>query len=245
MEGAGEYRFEIEPYTPATMPLGRLAAYLEQLAILLGEDKSVHLVRLEAGSTVLVHQVDAEAIPKIEERTAAVRRGEGAPDAMRAYKGLNRLLREDNGSGVLREKGGAELIQFPGRGDEGLEFTSLMQQGELDGEVVRVGGVSERVPIAIQSGGETLVGIQATRAVAKALARHLFEPVRLYGTGRWTRTVAGDWRLERFTVDRFEALDDRPLSSVVLQLRAISGDEWGENAVGDLIAHRYGALPAQ
>lgn len=245
MERVGEYRFEIEPYTPETMPLGRLAAYLEQLAILLGEDKSVHLVRLESGSTVLVHRVDAEALPKIAERTAAVRRGEGAPDAMRAYKGLNRLLREDNGSGVLLERGGAEIIRFPGRRDEGPEFVSLLQQGELDGEVVRVGGVSEWVPVALQTEGETLTGIHAKRAVAKALAIHLFEPVRLYGAGRWTRTFAGDWRLERFTVDRFDVLEDRPLSSLVIRLRALSGDEWGENAVSDLIALRHDALPTQ
>jgi hypothetical protein len=245
MDRAGEYRFEIEPYTPETMPLGRLAAYLQQLAILLGEDKGVHLVRLEKGSTILVHRVDVEAIPKIEERAAAVRRGEGAPDAMRAYNGLNRLLREDNGSGVLRENTGAEIIRFPGRKDEVPEFVSLMQQSELDGEVVRVGGVSEWVPVALRSNGETLTGIHARRSVAKPLARHLFEPVRLYGAGRWTRSVAGDWHLERFTVDRFDVLDDRQLSSLVIRLRALPGDDWGNNAVSDLIALRHGELPTQ
>lgn len=225
------------------MPLGRLAAYLEQLAILLGADQAVHLVRLEPGSTVLVHRVDPEAVPRIEQRTAAIRRGEGTPDAMRAYNGLNRLLREDNGSGVLVETTGAEIIRFPGRSDERPEFVSLVQPGELDGEVVRVGGVAEWVPVALQTDGETLTGIQARRSVAKPLARHLFEPVRLYGTGRWTRSVDGNWHLERFAVDRFEVLDERPLSNLVVRLRALPGGEWGPNAVSDLIALRHGELP--
>lgn len=164
---------------------------------------------------------------------------------MHAYESLDRLLREDNGSGVLLEGSGTELIRFPGRKDEAPELVSLLQQGELDGDLVRVGGVAEWVPVSLQTDEETQTAIYARRSVAKPLARHLFEPVRLYGTGRWTRSAAGDWRLERFVVDRFDVLGNRPLSSLIVQLRALSGDGWGENAVGDLIALRQGELPAQ
>lgn len=238
MNRGQEYRFRMGAYTPETLPLGRLADYLEELATLLGEDKFVHLLRLEAGSTVLVHKIDVEAVPKVRDRTAAVRRGEGAPDAMRAYRRINRLLREDNGTGVLLEETGAEVIRFPGREDERPEFTSVPQQGELHGEVVRIGGVGESVPVMLQAGGQTLTGIYAKRSVAKPLARHLFEPVRLYGTGRWTRSADGDWQVERFVVDRFDVLDERSLSSLVLALRAVPGGEWGSNAVNDILVHR-------
>ncbi len=230
-------------YTPETLPLGRLADYLEALATLLGEADFVHLLRLEPGSTVIVSKIDAEAVPKVRDRTAAVRRGEGAPDAMRAYRRINHLLREDNGTGVLVEQTGAEVIRFPGREDERPEFTLVPQQGELDGVVIRVGGMGDPVPVMLQAGGQTLTGIYAKRFVAKPLASHLFEPVKLYGTGRWTRSADGDWQLERFVVDRFEVLDERPLSSLVLALRAVPGGEWGSNAVNDILALRHGEEP--
>ena len=240
MDRGEEYRFRMGAYTPETLPLGRLASYLEELATLLGESKFVHLLRIEPGSTVIVSKIDAEAVPKVRDRIAAVRRGEAPADAMRAYRQINRLLQEDKGTGVLVEETGAEVIRFPGSNDDRIEFTSVPQQGELDGEVVRVGGVGEPVPVMLQVGGQSLTGIYAKRSVAKPLARHLFEPVRLYGSGRWTRSVDGDWQLERFVVDQFEVLDDRPLSSLVLALRALPGGEWGSNAVNDLLALRHG-----
>lgn len=241
MDRGEEYRFRMGAYTPETLPLGRLADYLEELATLLGESKFVHLLRIEPGSTVIVSKIDADAVPKVRDRTAAVRRGEAPADAMRAYRQINRLLREDKGTGVLVEQTGAEVIRFPGSNDDRPEFTSVLQQGELDGEVVRVGGIGEWVPIMLQAGGgQTLTGVFARRSVAKPLARHLFEPVRLYGRGRWTRSVDGEWELERFVVDRFDVLDERPLSSLILALRALPSGEWGSNAVSDLLALRHG-----
>jgi hypothetical protein len=240
MDRGEEYRFRMGAYTPETLPLGRLADYLEELATLLGESKFVHLLRIEPGSTVIVSKIDAEAVPKVRDRTAAVRRGEAPADAMRAYRQINHLLREDKGTGVLVEETGAEVIRFPGSNDDRPEFTSVLQQGELDGEVIRVGGVGEPVPIMLQARGQALTGIYAKRSVAKPLARHLFEPVRLYGSGRWTRSADGNWELDRFVVDRFEVLDERPLSSLVLALRALPGGEWGSDAVNDLLALRHG-----
>jgi hypothetical protein len=96
--------------------MARLAEYMAELALLLGEQTSVHFKRLARGSTVLVHSVDYEAVPKVKHRTTAVRRGDASQDAQRAFKTLNRLLREDNAVGSLREKGAsAVVLKFPGR----------------------------------------------------------------------------------------------------------------------------------
>src|SRR5438105_6441841 len=96
------------------MPLARLAEYLAELAKILGEDHSVHLVELQPGSTVLVHQIDEEAAPKILERAAAVRRRDAPAAAMRSYDNVNKLLREDGASASLLEDG-AEILEFPGK----------------------------------------------------------------------------------------------------------------------------------
>ena len=79
-----EYKFRIEAYTPDTLPMERLAEYMADLAKVLGEPASVHFVRLDPGSTVLVQKVDEEAEPKVRQRVQKVHSGDGPPDALLA-----------------------------------------------------------------------------------------------------------------------------------------------------------------
>jgi hypothetical protein len=239
METGQELRFYMEPYTPETLPLGRLAEYLTQLAKVLGEHRAVHLIELEAGSTVLVNKIDSEALPKIYERAAAVRRGDAPRDAMDGYRALNLLLEQDNGSGVLLEAAGAEILDFPGRRAERPVFSGIEEPGEVDGEIARIGGTSDPVPLLLQTAVGTLSGCYAKRPIAKQLAQFLFEPVRLFGFGSWSRTPAGAWVLNRFNVERFEKLDDEPLSAEILRLRALKYD-WGPNEITELLKLRHG-----
>ena len=59
-----EYRLKISAYTRETMPMKRLAEYLSDMAILLGDEKGVHLIAVESGSTCPVILVDWEAEPE-------------------------------------------------------------------------------------------------------------------------------------------------------------------------------------
>ncbi len=239
METGQELRFVMEPYTPETLPLGRLAEYLAQLAKVLGEHRAVHLIELQEGSTVLVNKVDAEALPKIYERVDAVRRGDAPRDALDGYRTLNTMLERDNGSGVLLEQTGAEILAFPGRRAERLVFSGVEQRGEIDGEIARIGGTSDPVPLLLQTADGTLSGCYAKRAIAKQLGQLLFEPVRLFGVGYWNRTPPGAWMLQRFNVEQFEKLDTAPLSAELLRLRA-SDYDWGPDAVAELLRLRHG-----
>jgi hypothetical protein len=239
-----EFRFRIEVYSPGTIPMARLAEYLQELAAILGETKAVHFVRLESGSTVVVHKIEQEAIPKVRDRAYAVARNCGPREAMRAYGKINRMLRADNGVGALQEPTGAEIIRFPGI-QEIDRFGSITQQCSVDGEVVRIGGTRERVPIMLRSGEELIADCYTGRVTAKKLATHLFEPVRLFGTGRFIRDDTGTWKLEHFDFDSFIPLIEPPLSSIVAALRAIPGGEWGDDALDELQYIRHGPMDVQ
>ena len=239
MDTGQELRFYMEPYTPETLPLGRLADYLAELAKVLGDDRAVHLIELQEGSTVLINKVDPEALPKVYERAAAVKRGDAPRDAMDGYHKLNKMLQDDNGSGALLEPTGAEILDFPGRREDQFVFSWLEERGEVDGEVARVGGTSDPVPLLLQTSDGTLSGCYARRTIAKQLGQLLFEPVRLRGIGYWARTRAGRWILNRFNVENFEKLDAEPLSTEILRLRAIDVD-WGDNAIDELLKLRRG-----
>jgi hypothetical protein len=232
-----EYRFRIEAYTPDTLPMARLADYLTELANILGETPYVHFVRIEPGSNVIVHKINIEAAPKVKANAIAVKKGEGNVVQMRSYRRMNTMLREDNGRGVFAEKKDIEIL-FPGIDEEKVSFNSIRQYGKIDGEVIRIGGSKEIVPILLEVEGREISGCHAKRAIAKELAKNLFEPVRLYGEGRWDRNDEGEWNLASFGVDRFDVLQESTLSKTVIALRALKG-EWGKDALHDLLESRH------
>jgi len=232
-----EYKFRIDVYTPETLPMARCAEYMAELAVILGEAPYVHFVKVARGSATLVHRIDAEAVQKVMERTKAVEGGTGSSEQMRAYRNINRKLQEDNGTGTLK-KGRAKILYFPGKEEELLKLTSIQERGEIDGEVARVGGIGDIIPILLTSEGETISGCHAKRNIAKELGKYLFEPVRLYGEGRWERNVEGIWNLVSFSVDRFDVLKETSLSKTILALRGLKG-EWKENSLHELLKSRH------
>jgi hypothetical protein len=238
-----EYRFRIDAFTRASIPMARLAEYMATLAELLGHKERVHFVRLEDGSTVMVQEIEPEAGPKVQDRLESVRRGDGPADAMKACHELDRKLAEDNAVGTLYAPEGAEIIRFPGREQpKPVLYGSFRQQGSLDGELIRIGGKDETVHATLREGGIAL-RCEMTREMARQLGPHIFgPPLRIFGEGRWRRAPEGNWDLEQFTATHFEVLDNASLPEVVARLRAIEGSEWKEleDPLGELRRIRHG-----
>ncbi len=236
---AAEFNFWIDAFTPATIPMARLAEYMTQLAAMLGEPDSVHFVKLKPGSTGIVHRVQYEAVPKVRDRASAIRRGDAPRDALRAYNAVNKMLRDDNGTGALKEEvQEAVIIPFPGIQETEEEIAGIRERGTIVGEVQRVGGPHKWVPVLIKSEGEVFSGCWADRIIAKQLGQRLFEPVRLHGIGKWDRTGEGKWVLKEFVIDHFEPLVDEPLSDALSRIRAIGA--FNNATVDDLTYLRIG-----
>lgn len=228
MADSREYKFKIDAYTPETLPMERLAEYMADLAKMLGETANVHFVRLDPGSTILVQKIDEEAEPKVRHRIKTLRSGDGPPDALAAYTRLNRRLLDDNAVGALSDGKGANVIDFPGRNlAEPVTFGAFNQSGSQDGQLIRIGGVREQVPVILQASNGMHINCQAPRELAKTIAPYLLGPeLRVHGEGRWHRDRTGTWQLDRFTIGSFEVLGDERLSTVVAKLRDIPGSEW-------------------
>ena len=69
---------------PATLPMARLAEYMTDLALILGEKEHVHFIELRESSAAVAHAIDHEAIPKVRARVHAVKTGDAQPEAMNA-----------------------------------------------------------------------------------------------------------------------------------------------------------------
>ena len=218
-----EFRFEIKAYSPATMPLERLARYLDNLATLLGEAKSVHLMRIDGGSTVPVVTVDWESVPKVKKRANDVRNDEGPEEAKRAKRAIERDLADDNAEyGELLDQHGGRVIRFPGRAKVvEPEFGPVSQPGTLDGVPIVVGGENDPVPVHLQD-RKVVHNCLASRTVAKEVSQYLFTvPVRVSGTGRWLRTAEGVWVMRRFVIQTVQPLKGESVHDATARLRAI------------------------
>lgn len=238
-----KYRFKIEAYSPETMPLGRLAEYLADLAILFGEDESVHLIEIEEGSTVAAFLVNREAEPKILDHLSAVEREEAPPEVMRASVRLNERLRKDNGKGRVIGPTNDNLIIFPGcEQEEPLVYGPFTQPGVVIGIPRAVGGDNDPVPVHIKEADGRTQYCLASEDVARDIAAHLFvNVIRVEGMARWARNGAGEWEMQKFRIKTFTPLSDASLREAIDDLRAIPA-EWKkkEDPLGELRDIRHG-----
>jgi hypothetical protein len=207
--------------------MARLAEYLARLATVFGFQEHVHFLKVRKGSAIPEIHVSEATAPKVHARLKLVGTADAPKDATRSIQNINAMLREDNASAVLRVKGGAQLIQFPGCKTALADEAVVHEAGELIGAVIRVGGKDDTVPLTLQDTDGTTYPCTTTRAIARELARHLFgDLVRVQGTGKWRRTPERVWDLDDFRIKSWEHLDQTLLVDEVNSLRAVEGSLW-------------------
>ena len=220
-----EYRLKINAYSPETMPMKRLAEYLADMAVLLGEESNVHLIGVESSSTCPVVLVDWEAEPKVIERVQKARNGEGPEDARRAIVNINARLQKDNASADLIDPQRSKVLEFLGaKAERPIEWPSINQAAELYGIPVWVGGRSELSDVDLLD-GEREWKCLAGRAIAIAIAHHIYTAtLRVYGKGRWRKAPGADWELERFVIEDFDVTKATNLEQTIKDLRTIKAN---------------------
>jgi hypothetical protein len=148
---------------------------------------------------------------------------------MKAQEAIDRLLADDNANGFLYEdeEPAAKVIEFPGATKpEPVSFGPFTQDGTLDGVLMSIGGADKTIHLQLQNGDIKYTGLETDRDMARRLAKHLFEPIRVFGPGRWLREEDGTWTLKRFRVQSFAALRGDDLRDAIKELRTVEGSEW-------------------
>ncbi len=229
MDGYVLYDFRIDAWTPETLPMKRLSDYANELAKLFGSTTDVHLLKVRKGSAVSEIAVAANAQHAVAERLALVGTAQAPEELRQPYSKVNDFLREDGGSAVLKLKGGARVVAFPGCKTPLAEEVVIHEAGTLDGVVIRVGGKDETVPVWLLGENDEKLQCNSSRQIAKELALHLFgSTVRVSGLGKWRRNSQRVWQLEQFDVKSWETLDGKPLEQMVTELREVPGNGWTE-----------------
>jgi hypothetical protein len=221
------YDFRIDAWLPDTLPMARLAEYLANLAKVFGHQDHVHFLKVRKGSAIPEIHVQETAVPKVQARLKLVGTPDSPEDAAKSVHHINNMLRDDGASAVLRVKGGAQVMVFPGCKTPLADEAIVHETGELIGTVIKVGGKDETVPLLLQDTDGTTYPCTTTRLLARELAHHLFgDLVRVQGTGKWRRTPERAWKLDEFKLKSWEQIDQTPLTDEVAALRAVEGSQW-------------------
>ena len=222
-----------------------LAAYITDLAELLGNHEFVHCQEIREGSVEVVFDVESSSVGPVIERMLDAREPAGEPTARTAYRNLNQRLKRDGVSGAIVEQTEAAvrtLIEIPGvREDAEEKLPSLWETGTVDGTPTGVGGRlldPEWVPVRIVDSG-TVVNCEARPPIAIEIARHLLTaPIRATGRGKWAHDDDKGVRLEKFRIERYELLDSRPVAELVGEMRELyAGTDWAR--MDDPISHLH------
>lgn len=227
MNSPQTYDFRIDVWKPDTLPMSRLADYLGKLALLFGNKEHVHFMKVRKGSAIPEIMVDEPAVPRVAARLKLASSPDAPEDLVRVSRDINRMLRDDNATGILRLKGGAKIIDFPGKKTPLAEEAVVYEFGELDGVVIKIGGKDETVPVLLEGEDGVFYPCNTDRETARKLAPYIFGgSVRIAGRGKWRRTEERDWELEKFDIKTFEPLDETSLVDVITAMRAIEGSDW-------------------
>jgi hypothetical protein len=215
-----EFLFEID--IPARkLPMARLAEYVKDLAVMLGQEDHVHLVEIRESSTVLVPFVDDIAFQKVQKQVIAIRNGSAPQKAMTTYAAINNRLSDDSASAVLRGAYGA-VVQFPGNTNKpvSLDLGPVIEPDSIDGEIIQIGGRDETISVYIRDKHETPVICTTTRDKGRSLAQLIFQQVRVTGQATWIR-ANNKWKRTQFHIDSWAPLAESSLESTIQQLRNV------------------------
>jgi hypothetical protein len=232
MKAKTTFEFSLDKWTPETLPMARLGQYLEKLAALAGSKEAIHFDKIKKGSAVPNFYVDDQAREDVISRMSTIGLPSASSDVAKLQQDINRMLQDDGCVGTLKIKGGATIYKFPGRKTPLAEEVIVHEFGEVEGELIRVGGKDGSVPVWIENQDGTLYRCTASKNVARDLAPLLFGPIlKVAGNGKWRRTADRKWNLEEFTIKSWEKVVMDDLVETVAALRAVEGSEW--NAMED------------
>lgn len=219
--------FRIDSLTPDSLPMARLAEYLKELSSLYGSHEHVHFEQIEKGSVKVKVRIDQQATEKVRHQLVLVDKGTATKEPIKAYQALDRLLRADNAIAEIYGKDGGNVLIFPGRTKPTEDPITVVQQTSVDGVVIKIGGKDETIPVLLKDQEGNVLRCQIWGSdQAKKLAKHYLDaPVRVHGTGRWTRNEDG-WSLDHLTIQSWEVLDTRPASEVLSELGQVEKNGW-------------------
>jgi len=210
---------------PDTLPMKRLGQYLVQLSDLLGAAEYVHFTSVGEGSAMLNVDIQDAKYDQVLMHVREAPQGMGSKKRRVAYESLQKLMQEDGTGGALLDAGQTALLSFrtPQKGEKPLFIT---KRGTVQGRLYLVGGKDDTIPVRLEGPNGQTLHCEASTELAQKLSIFLFRQIQVSGQGIWERSVEGQWRLKKLKIETFTELDTSKTSTVLENMRALSGLKW-------------------
>lgn len=158
-------------------------------------------------------------------RSARLQHEDPESHAVEAMFSVEELLSSNHVDGNVVRVKAAGLAEAP----EAVAL-ALYQHTTVDGVITKIVSCGNATKVTFRDiEGKVVEGDVVDASQVRALSRHLLsETLRVHGDGKWTRSAAGNWKLDSFMVQSFETLDDSPLDEVLQQLQDLPGNGWAE-----------------
>jgi hypothetical protein len=234
MRADPEIHWILEGKSPDQIPMARLAEYMQQFAVMLGEVDDVRFVRVDKACTQLVAKVRmGRAAQRVQSRVYAVRDRRAPAPAMNAYRRLGYMVREDKGTARVTF-GSAAILRFTSGEAQSAETISIVDQTTVVGRLYALieepnGTVKARIR---PQNGDKYISCTADGAVAKDLGKYFMDAVRLFGRGNWTRTENEEWVCDNLHILKVDPVKEVSLREAINALRAIEA-HWPDDPLGD------------
>ncbi|MBF2760887.1 MAG: hypothetical protein ISN28_11590 [Ectothiorhodospiraceae bacterium AqS1] len=224
------YVLHIDALDPKTLPLARMAEYMNRFAEILGHEEGVHFDGIRSGSTNIACRVDPTYVRIVGEDLQALVDGRGAKASRSAYEGMMKMLARDKAKASIFESDESGAL-----GQKIMDFSQVFSRNEIEaiehndeitGYLIDIDAESDRAKIRLRNGKRIYTGIRAERDVAEKMASHLYRPVRVYGDSIWIRSAEGFWDLKEIDVVDFKALEETSLVEIFENIRKIEGMRW-------------------
>jgi hypothetical protein len=234
MRTSKEISWVLEGRSPDQIPMARLAEYMQQFAIMLGETENVHFARVEEGCTRLVAKLNP-GLPaqRVHARVYAVRDRRAPADAMRAFRRIDGMVGEDRTHARVTFGAGV-ILRFPGNVNSNVPPFNLVDNATITGKLYALieqpsGLLNARIR---PRGGNTYVSCSADDRIGRQLRNFFLDAVRVQGRGTWVRSENGEWSCQSLHILDVHPVNDVSLREAINALRAVDGD-WSDDPLGD------------
>ncbi len=216
---------------PDAVPMARLGEYISEFAALIGAENKPVFLGIKNASTGLRAYTPPDRTPYSRARIKQAKSDPASKPARHLHT-IEEMLGADSIAEAQLLDGDDNVIYVMfGHKEEDPSAERLSQEGWVDGVVTGLVGADDTMHLHLRDHFDRDLKLNIRdEALARDILTHFrIGSVRLCVRGTWVRTENG-WSPEasKCTVQRFETLQDTPLSQVLSAASRVKSNGWRE-----------------
>lgn len=222
------FHIDGENISPENIDINKVGKILQSMFAMLNGNKDIHFNNITKGSACLNFSVKEEEIQEIRNEIYNVSNGGGTKKQIKAKNEIFSIFKKMDvtTADFCEDKPNSNIISFYNIKNARAKKTSIEEYGAISGELIRVGGKDNTIPVHIKN-SDKVYCCNTTKSIAKKLGNYLYKNIKVKGNGKWIVDGNGRWILNEFAIDDFDVLnEDESIFNVIDKIKNIDGNDW-------------------